>query len=713
MAGPVNPENFPLRVEGDFSDALYLLGARVEEGMNLLTETTLEFVCTDREVDLKPLLGSALRVVIEPTDDSKRIFPGTCVSIEYLGNPSGPAHYRAELRPWLWFLGRTRENRVFQDMTAPDILQQILSDYGVWGDVDKRLSGEYPPRGYTIQYRETDLDFIRRLMEEEGIYFFFRVEGEREKLVLADGPGAHQPIDPADPVEFLPLDAAGHRMGDHVFDWKTGLGATTGKMTLTDYDFENPSALLRVSNSIPKGGHPGKDHEGYDYPGHFRDVDTGERRVRVRMEAEAARHLAARGAGTIATLTMGDTFTLANHPRESENRDWMLSRATHVMRLTKRDRPPLKVESTLSDMGLDTAGDDPYRILFEVLPKGEQYRAPLVTPWPEISGVHTAMVTGPKGEEIHTDKYGRIKVQFHWDRKGKRDENTSCWVRCMMPWTGKSWGMMAVPRIGQEVVVQFEEGDPDRPMVIGMLYNADTMPPWELPANMTQSGVKTNSTKGGGGFNELMMEDKKDAELVRFQAERDYRQIVKNDAEITVGLEHKDKGDMKLTVQRNLSETVKTGNHTFTVASGNQTIKVKKDVDETIEGGSTQTITKDVTRTVKMGNVSDTVEMGSVEETVKLGDVTHKVDLGNMETKLGVGNYTVKCAAGKITMEALQSIELKVGGSSIKIDQMGVTIKGAMTAKMEGSLQATVKGLMTEVTGDALLKLKGGVTMIN
>lgn len=714
MAKPLDPKNFPLRLEGDFKHAIYLLGARVDGGISQIGGTVLELGCANREIDIQDLLGKPLNVVIEPATGVKRVFPGTCVSLEFLGTPNGPAHYRAVLKPWLWFLGRTRENRIFQGKSTPEILQEVLSDYGFWGDVDKRLNDTYPTREYTVQYRETDLDFISRLMEEEGIYYFFTVDGETLKLVLADSPGSHQPITDGDPVKYRKMDEYSHRMGDQVFDWSSELRAVSGQVTLLDYNFESPKAKLRSSNAIPKGTHPGKSHEQYQYPGHFRETGDGDRRARVRMEAEAIRHHHTCGAGNFPFFEVGRTFTLCDHERSVENADWMLYRVTHLMRMRPTEAPKQYADGALSgDLGTEVLGDDPYRVSFDVVPKAEQYRAPLVTPWPEIAGIHTAVVTGPAGEEIHTDKYGRVKVLFHWDRLNKADEHSSCWLRCMMPWAGKNWGMLSVPRIGQEVVVQFEEGDPDRPLVMGMLYNGENMPPWGLPDNKTQTGILTRSAKSGTDktFNELMFEDKKGSELVRFQAERDYEQIVRNNADIKVGLDHKDKGDMALTVHRNLTETVKTGNHTFTVASGNQSIKVKKDLTETVEGNATQTITKDVTETVKMGNVERTIEMGNETLTYKMG------------------NWDVKADLGKITMEAMQAIELKVGGSSITIDQMGVTIKGAMSVKMEGAmtvdvksglsttvasdLKTEVKGLMTDVKGNAVLILKGGITMIN
>ncbi|WP_102107684.1 type VI secretion system Vgr family protein [Oceaniglobus roseus] len=719
-----------LRMEGDFSKPLVLTGARVEEGINFLTETTLEFVSTDREVDLKALLGSQIKV-IEGNAILSRIYPGFCVSAEFLGAPTGVAHYRAELRPWLWFLSRRRENRIFQEKTTIEIVQSVLSDYGFWGNVDNRISATLPARDYAVQYRETDLAFIMRLLEEEGVYFFFEMKDGVQKMVLADDPGAHAAMPLIDPVVFRALDQSGHRAGAHVFSWSAGLVSTTGKVTLWDFDFEKPTADVSGASAIPLGDQPAEDLEAYGYPGHFRDTSAGDVRARVRMEAEAVRHHVAHGAANIRYMAVGGTFDLADHSRETENSAWMMTRATHLMRLTDADNPP-KGADTLLDEGLsaELSGDDPYRVLFDVIPKDLQYRAPLVTPWPEIAGVQTAIVVGPSGEEIHTDKYGRVKVQFHWDRQGKKDDKSSCFVRVMTPWSGKNWGMIHIPRIGQEVVVQFEEGNPDRPLVIGMLYNADTMPPYALDANKTQSGIKTNSSKGGGGFNELMFEDKKGSELVRFQAQCNYRQIVKNNAEITVGLETKKDGDMSLTVHNHLTEELKEGDHKFTVTKGKQDIAIKQDRTKTVEGNVTNTITGNLTEEVKQGDVKYTINMGNENHQVKMGNVDYKIDMGNVTTKLGLGNYSLKCDLGKITMEAMQSIELKVGGSSIKIDQMGVTIKGAMMAKMEGGMQAEVKGgltakldgglmtevkggLMTKTEGGAMLMLKGGITMIN
>jgi type VI secretion system secreted protein VgrG len=304
-------------------------------------------------------------------------------------------------------------------------------------------------------------------------------------------------------------------------------------------------------------------------------------------------------------------------------------------------------------------------------------------------------VTGPSGEEIHVDTYGRIKVQFHWDRDGKQDDKTSCWVRTMMPWTGKNWGMVALPRIGQEVVIQFEEGDPDRPLCVGMLYNADTMPPYDLPADATMSGVKTNSSKGGGGYNELVMEDKKGDELVRFMAEKDYVQNVQNQAHIKVGYDHPkdvrkaealaDKS-MKLEVHTHLDEIVETGNHTFTVLSGQQEVMIEQEQITTINKNSETTVKDDL-------------------------DIT--VTDGNMGTAVNKGDFSVSADMGHVKIDAAQSITLTCGASSITLDPGSITMESVkIDIKAQAALSAQASGT-AELKSSGMTTVKGSLVQIN
>lgn len=722
MADPAESKNFPIRIEGDFSDPFFLVAARVREGMSRLTETTLEFVCPNPEVDLERLLGQKMTAILRDADGVERAFPGTCVSVEYAGSTGGLAHYVAELRPWLWFLGRSRDCRVFQDMKIEAIIREVLSDYGFSSYLTSKLNATYEPREFTVQYRETDLDFLSRLMEEEGIYYYFTEEGGSETMVIADGIASHESIPFGEPVPFRPRDESGRARGGRITEWASGLGVTSGKVSLEEYNFEIPRADMLSSKEMPQGTHSFRSEEIFDYPGRYAATALGDTRARIRMEAEAVRHKTAWGAGDFSGLYIGRKFGVSDLRRDSDGEAdaWLLTEAEHLMqtRIPAGHLPGRGTEVGSLLRLMPGGGDDEYRVEFSAIPATVQYRAPLVTPWPEIPGVQTAVVVGPSGQEIHTDKYGRVKVQFHWDRYGKTDDKSSCWVRCMMPWTGKQWGAAFWPRIGQEVVVQFEEGNPDRPVIVGMLYNADMMPPYAMPDNQTQSGIKTQSSPDGRGFNELMLEDKKGWELFRIQAERDFRQIVKNDAEITVGLEHKDKGDMRLEVHRNLTETVNTGNHSFTVASGNQTLKVKKDKTETVEGDSTLTVT---------GNVAETVEQGNRTEDIKMGNVTRTLDMGSESTTLKVGDFTLDVKLGKIGMTAMQEIKLTCGASTItmtpadiKIKAPVVTVQGDAMAEMkapvttvQGDAMAQVKSPVTQVNGDATLILKGGLTMIN
>ena len=675
---------------GELADlGLQLRRASVDEALSTLTLARIEVLHRDRALPLAKLVGKSADIVI-PYDSGKRYFRGICVSAEYLGIHRGFGRYLLEVRPRLWLLTRARDCRVFQDKSTPDLIADILGNFGLSPHIDKRLTQTHDPRDFCLQYRETDFAFLSRLMEEDGIYYFFNHDADTEKMVLADATSAHKTVPGKAVVEFLDGLNTGSGDKDHIFALAAEEQVTTGKVSLDDYNFETPALDLLSRSIMARGTHAFADYEAYDTPGHFRKPPAGATRAKVQMEAIALRHQTWRASGNLRWLGVGHTFGIKGHPHTQGETDFMVTAAVHYIQTDPLDEGPADGSAVAMPADHKTA----YRCDFRFIPAKTQFRAPQITPWPEIPGVQTAMVVGPKGEEIHTDKYGRVRIQFHWDRVGKTDEKSSVFVRTMMPWTGKSWGMIAIPRIGQEVVVQFEEGNPDRPIIVGMLYNADNMPPWALPANMTQSGIKTNSSKSGGGFNELMMEDRKGSELVRFQAEKDYVQTVKNDATITVGVDKKDKGDMSLTVHRNLTETLDTGDHAFTVKDGKQDIKIKKDKTEQVEGKSTLTVT------------------GNLTETVEQGNVTHMVKMGNESVVLDMGNFSLETKLGAVAITAMQSITLKVGENSVVINQMGVTVTGLMVT-VEGKAMLEAKSPLTQVKGDAMLTLKGGLTMIN
>ncbi|MBL4767893.1 MAG: type VI secretion system tip protein VgrG [Rhodobacteraceae bacterium] len=666
---------------------ILLKRAIVHEKLSTLTETTIEFQSKNKAVKLADILGRTMSVHIKTAKNRERIFSGTVVSVECVGMRDGYGHYVAEVRPWFWLLTRTQDSRVFQEMSAVEIIEQIFSENG-FTDFVNRLSETGKKRTYCVQYRESDYDFICRLMEEEGIYYYFDNKMDKnlvEKMTLCDGVSGHSRVPENATIEYHAREKGVRRRVDHIAEWASEEVLARGKITLNDFDFLTPAADFKVSEAIKKGMHNYQELEIYDAPGRYRkDADLGTSRARVRMEAEAVRHRHWRGAGSVRTLGTGYTFTLKDHPDEAANIEYLVTDATHYFKVstdfTEVDaRRDLDVQNMDFPENMET---DTYACTFGAIPKLEQFRAPLITPWPEIPGLHTATVVGNEGEEITTDEYGRIKVQFHWDREGKDDQDSSCWIRVVTPWSGKGWGIIALPRMGQEVVIQFEEGDPDRPICTGMLYNKDTMPPYELPANKTQSGVKTNSSKGGSGYNELMFEDKKGSELMRLQAQKDHQMLIKNKSSMAIGVpdfeeEHfASDNSLHQVVKQDVTETILDGDHFFTIEKGSQEIVIETDKTQQVNGKHTQTIK------------------------------------GNYATSVTSGNVSVDVDAGKIEMTAALEILLTVGGSSIKIDNSGVTIKGPII-KIEGDAMVEAKSPMTTVKGSALLTLKGGVTMIN
>jgi type VI secretion system secreted protein VgrG len=377
----------------------------------------------------------------------------------------------------------------------------------------------------------------------------------------------------------------------------------------------------------------------YDYPGCYAKRPDGERYVKLRMEEEEAQHTQIHGRSDCRAFVPGYLFRLTHHYRREYNTTYLLTAVTHRAANNLLSAVPASYANT-----------------FTCIPKTTPFRPARVTPKPVVQGLQTAVIVGPKGEEIHTDKYGRVKVQFHWDRQGKRDDKSSGWIRVAQSWAGKQWGTLFLPRIGQEVVVDFLEGDPDRPLITGAVYNAENMPPYQLPARQTQSGIKTSSSRGGGAVqgNELRFEDKKGAEEIYLHAQKDLTCVVEANENLLV------KKDQTIEIINNRTETVKNGHEQVTIARGNRLVQVA------------------------------------------MGDDTLTIKMGNQTTRLNLG---------KSTTEAMQGIELKVGANSILVDQAGITLKG-LIIKLEGIAMLQVKAPMTRVSGDGMLTLKGGITMI-
>lgn len=691
-------ENRKLRMHGPLGPReMFIKSARVVEGLSQISEMQVDFMSPDRMLDLGRVVGQKITVEIQKGEeggDDWRKFVGTCVAAQVVGLHEGFGLYNLEVRPWIWFLTRTTNNRIFQQQTAVEIIRRIFSDRG-FSDHNFNVSRNLEKRDYCVQYGESDYDFIARLMEEEGLYFFSSVNATgADVLNIVDGIGAHRPVEDFATINFALREQQFRRANDHIFEWRCTESVTSGKVTLRDYDFERPRADMTTVNARPRGSHNHKNYEIYRYSGHYRQTELGEVYARIRMEAEAAKFQQRQAIGNVRTLATGATFRLRNHQRDAENQHYLITSAIHMMQIEVQEPDESQqVKEIKGTIEFDEENKDAYRCTFTVIPKNTPFRAPLTTPWPRIPGILLAKVTGPSGEEIHTDRHGRIKVQFPWDREGRNNENSSCWVRVVTPWSGNDWGMVHVPRIGQEVVIQFEDGDIDRPICTGMLYNAVTMPPYALPGNMTQMGIKTRSTKGGGAdnYNELVFEDKKGSEFIRMHAEKDYFLTVENDWKVSVGETKNNPGSVTTTIHKDRTETIKTGDLTLKVETGNENRDIKTDRTEKIGQHATQEVGGNKTMKVT-GNYEG--ETGGNSSVAVSGNSSEEV----------TGNFTSD-VTGSITITSMQKIELKVGSNSLTIDHTGITLNGIMIK--------TQASAMAEHKGGGLMNIQAGIIMIN
>jgi type VI secretion system secreted protein VgrG len=545
-------------------DALLLRHLAAQESISRLFRFDLDLVSEQDAIDFKAIIGKNLSVKLALEDGKFRYFHGVVSRFAQGSRDRRLVSYRAEVVPWLWFLTRRADCRIFQDKTVPDIIKKVFSDLG-FSDFAMRLSGSHKPRVYCVQYRETDFNFVSRLMEEEGIGYFFEHEESKHTLVLFDSASGNPECPGQADAEYATTESADRRAGE-IEEWYVERELHPGKYAITDYNFESPkSSLLATTTSAELIGGNQK-YEVYDFPTAHKTLDEGEQRVRLRMEAEESSAIRIHGRSTCPGFTSGHRFTLKHHYRSDYNVAYLLTSVEHAVNQSVGDQ--------------DTGGT--YSNSFTCIPRSIPFRPSLVTPRPLIQGVQTAVVTGPAGEELYLDKYGCIKVQFYWDREGRHDEKTSCWVRVSEPVAGKGWGAHCHPRIGQEVVVEFLEGDPDRPIVTGCVYNAEQMPPYDLPANSTRTGIKSRSSKGGGGFNEIRLEDKKGAEEIFIHAQKDENIVIENNNTEQVG------NDETITIGRNRSMTIG-ANKTETVGV-NKEIEVNGGHNERIAGGMTITV---------------------------------------------------------------------------------------------------------------------------
>lgn len=706
----------------------------------------LDLLSEKGDINPDELLGQKVSLSFTLPNGKQRFFHGYVTEFSQGGWLQRYYRYRATVRPWYWLLTRTADCRIYQALTVPQIFEEVVKQYG-FTDYELRLAGSYQPREYCVQYRESDFNFLSRLLEHEGIYFFFEHAATKHTLVLADDPGKHQMLAG---YETVPYYAPGGkdplRKRDHLESWAYTRTVLPGSFATSDFDFEKPRKSLAGSATIARE-HQQSTFEVFDYPGELSQLDSqqSDLTANVRIQELQASYMIARGQGNAAGLATGLRFTLDKYPRKDLNIAYVITQATYTLTADSYEPGQEHEEQT-------------FEVAIEAIDARTHFRPARRTRKPMIHGAQTAMVVGRAGEEIYTDKYGRVKVQFHWDRYGKQDEQSSCWVRVAQLWAGKNWGMIHIPRVGQEVIVSFLEGDPDRPIITGRVYNGDALPPYGLPDNATQSGIKSRSSKGGAeaNFNEIRFEDLKGSEQLYIHAEKNQDSVVENDETHSVGHDRSKSivHDETTKVGNDRSETVG-NNESITIGVGrseqvgaNEDIRIGANRTEAV--GANESISIAANRSIKVGaneiasvallrthnvGINELINVGAAQEvnigaaqtiTVGAAQVTsvgldqmtnvgvhRSVNVGVSQShhvggarKATVGKDDHLDVATHLVINAGESVTIKTGDASIIMKRDGtITIKGK-----DISMQASGK---VNVKADGNIVMKGSKILKN
>jgi type VI secretion system secreted protein VgrG len=631
----------PLK-DGQGAQVLFLLRTSGQEELGRLSESQLEFHSKRGDIKPQEILGKNVSWAIELSGGALRYFNGFVTRFANAGPVASGAFddggkgktygYQATVHPWLWFLTRASNCRIFQGKSVPDIVKQVFADYP-FADFKLKLTGSYPEKEFSVQYRETDFNFVSRLLEQEGIYTGWEFDNGRNTLLLMDSLGAHS-ASAAIEVPFEP-DRVGATEKDHLTRWTVNREIQPGRYIIDDFDCLNPRNKMSGDAAI-KRDNDLSGFEIYDYPGEYDKPAEGPQYAKTRIEELHARYEQFSGSGTLREAAPGKRMKLYGHPQQAYN-----SPAEYLV-------TSVSYSASAGDVASKGGGGAEFHCSIAAIDFNTPFRPARSTPKPTIQGPQTAIVVGPKGEEIHTDKHGRIKVQFHWDRYSSTDENSSCWIRVAQPIAGNKWGFMAIPRIGHEVVVSFLEGDPDHPIVTGSFYNGELGTPYPLPEEKTKTGIKTHSSPNGSSseLNELRFEDKKGEEEIYIHAQK--KKVVR--------------------IENDRLEWIGNKSH----------LKVTGDVLEELGGN----------HHVKVG----------ANRSEKLGD-SLSLDIGKdlhakMGTKLAfdAGKEIHLKAGSTLVIESGTTISLKVGSNFINIDASGVTIQGTLTKINSGGSAGTGSG---------------------
>jgi type VI secretion system secreted protein VgrG len=672
-----------------------VLAFTATESISAPYEVQLTLV-TEKEVNFDDVVGKTALLTVKPDDtshdkDAKRYFHGIINEFMKTRSKGRFFYYQATMVPSLWLLSLERDCRIFQNKTVPDIVGTILNEAGIKEKEHfsfRVKKGDYEPREYCVQYRETDLDFISRLLEEEGIFYFFEHTDQRHLLVFGDSTVNYKPIPGEPKVVFNPTGGMVVRE-ESVYQFAFSRQIRSGKYTLRDFNFEKPTLDLTAQDKATSH----QELEVYDYPGEYLEQAPGKRLAKIRLEESVMFKDLATGNSSCPRFTPCFTYKMTKHEHSQFNKEYLLIRMVHT-----GTQPQVLEELADSDSTFSYANE------FSAVPSSVTFRPERDTPKPIVEGVHTAIVVGPKGEEIYTDKYGRVKVQFHWDRLGKRDENSSCWIRVSQGWAGGGWGGIYLPRIDQEVIVDFLEGDPDRPIITGRVYHGTNMPPYPLPDEKTKSTIMSNSSLGGGGFNELRFEDKKGQEEIYLHGQKDWTIAIENDKNQTVGQ------DETLQVVRNRS--IKVGVDQAESIGANMSLNVGNNRSETVAVASTETV--GAAKALTIGAAYQVTVGGAMNETVGAAKAEEiggaKVVAVGAQSSESIGGDKSLDTGGDISENAGKNLTVRSGKKmSFQADD-DYSVKGGKKGVVEMAdelvLQCGEASITLKKNGDVLVKGK-------
>jgi type VI secretion system secreted protein VgrG len=687
------PQAFRIKTAAFSATDLLLESFSCSEALSTLTEITATLLSPRADLDADKILGKPVTIEIELRGDGKRHFNGFVSRFALTGASGRFFRYQAIVRPWFWFLTRTTDCRIFQDMKVPDIVKTVFDDHPI-AVHDFKLFREYPKWDYCVQYRESDFNFVSRLLEYEGIYYRFEHSDGQHKLILLDSASAHDPQ--PDGSEELPFFSAGQQPPpgvDFVSRWAMTRSVQPGKFAIKDFDFELPPSKLLVEDQ-KKRKNDLSDFETFDYPGGFTKDPEGVHYLENRRDEAQSRFEVFSGATNAQNVRVGFTFKMRRHPRADQNAEYLV---------TGTD-----IQASNGSFDAGSGQGAGFHCEISALAAAQQFRPLRRAQKGWVHGPQTAVVVGKEGDEIHTDKFGRVRVQFHWDRLGKKNEKSSCMIRVAQIWAGKNFGGMFIPRVGHEVIVDFLEGDPDQPIITGCVYNGDNMPPWTLPANATQSGVLTRSSKSGtpANANAIRFEDKKGSEQLWLHAERNQDIEVEADETHWVGHDRKKtidhdetthvKHDRTETVDNNetisigvnrvekvgANETISIGANRKEQVGANENVTIDANRDHTINANDSHTVAVNHDQTV---GASQSVTIGANRTDTVGGNITQTVG-GNIAQTVG-GNVTVT-AAGTMMLSAAGGVTIVAPGGTKFVDfqftKIGGTNQAAYNMNVEG-----------------------------